>query len=76
MKLSDFKNRIDKFTEEWVSVQSDGSIKMSSHNADATIRFFDVDGNELEDIEFEFDQWIGCGCVSGLNINFKSKEII
>ena len=39
MKLSDFKNRIDKFTEEWVSVQSDGSIKMSSHNADATIRF-------------------------------------
>ena len=49
---------------------------MQSHDCETTIRFFDPDGNELEDIEFEFEQWMGCGCVSGLNINFKSKEII
>ena len=76
MKLSDFKNKLDIFVQEWASEQQNGKIKMQSHDCETTIRFFDPDGNELEDIDFEFDQWIGCGCVSGLNINFKTKEII
>lgn len=76
MKLLEFKNKLDAFVQEWVTELPDSSIKMSSHNIDATIRFFDHEGNELDDIEFELDQFIGCGCVSGLNINFKSKDII
>ena len=76
MKLADFRDKLDTFIQDWTSEQAKGEIKMQSHNCDITIRFFDPDGNELEDIDFEFDQWIGCGCVSGLNINFKTKEII
>ena len=76
MKLSDFKNKLNTFVQEWASEQPDGKIKMQSHDCEMTISFFDPEGNELEDITFEFDQFIGFGCVSGLRINFKSKEII
>ena len=76
MKLADFRNKLDTFIRDWASEQANGEIKMQSHNCDITLRFFDIDGNELEDIAFEFDQFMGCGCVSGLSINFKSKEII
>ena len=76
MKLADFRNKLDTFIRDWASEQANGEIKMQSYNCDITLRFFDIDGNELEDIAFEFDQFMGCGCVSGLSINFKSKEII
>ena len=74
MKLSDFKTKLDNFIKDWASLGSDGSIKMQSHSTEMTLRFYDPDGNELDDVEFEFDQFIGCGCVSGLSINFTSKE--
>ena len=76
MKLSDFKNKLDTFVQEWASEQPDGKIKMQSHDCEMTLSFFDPEGNELEAIEFEFSQFMGCGCVSGLSINFKSREII
>ena len=49
MKLADFRDKLDTFIQDWTSEQANGEIKMQSHNCDITLRFFDVDGNELED---------------------------
>jgi len=52
---------------------------MQSHDFDIEVDFIYEDEDDtiyFSDIDFEFSQFMGCGCVSGLRVVFKHKDVL
>ena len=80
VKLSEFRKMLDQYTNQYCIVLEDGRI-MADHSREAEISFSyeSEDPDEpiivLEELEIQADLLM-CGCVSGLEVLFRKKEVI